>query len=166
MLIFRPRTIASILLILGTFSACARRTTPPGPNTISGTIAKAGYSLHRWDQGLTLLILHDAPSGFVCEGSGSTSKPEYVLECHTNTHLNSALSWQIRSESGRIVRITIGTEQFVLTDDALFLARKTNGTYSVFTKDLKLSDVEFEHEAILQLAETDPEIQVFITSLQ
>lgn len=164
--IFRPRIIAYILLILGTFSAYARGTTPPGPNTISGSIAEAGYSLHRWDQGVTLLILHDAPSGFVCEGSGSTSKPEYVLECHTDTHLNSTLSWQIRSESGHEVRVSIGTEQFVLSDDALFLARKTNGTYSVFKKDLKLSDVDFEHEAILQLAETNPEIQAFITSLQ
>jgi hypothetical protein len=163
---FRLRIITFIMLIMGTTAACMYRTTPPGPSTISGTIAEAGYSLHRWDQGLTLLILHDAPAGFVCEGSGNTSNPEYVLECHVGSGLNDDLSWEIRSESGYEIQITIDQKQFELSDDALFLAMETNGAYEVEKIDRRLSDVEFEHEAILRLAEVDPAIQAFITALQ
>lgn len=161
----RSRLASSILLICFVSVACTPQSSAPGPDTLSGTIASAGYSLHRWDEGLSILILHEAPGSFLCEGAGSSTSPEYVLECQAGSDPGIDLAWTIRSENGEQAVITVGGDQRTLTTDALILVRSEDGSASIEQHDLELSAVGFEHTEILQLAEVESVIQDFVTSL-
>ncbi len=157
--------IASLFLLI-TLTGCTENTSPPGPNNHTGTVAAAGYSLHRWDRGLTVLVFHDAPASSFCEGTGSSLKTEYVLGCQARSESGIEYAWEIRTENGEEATIRIGTEQISISDDVLFLLRKENGSTRLQRLDRDLSSLEFEHEAVSQFAEIDSALQAFITSLR
>jgi hypothetical protein len=146
--------------------ACAPGTSPPGPNTLSGTVGSAGYSLHRWDQGISVLIVHDGPAALFCEGSGSSSSQQYILECQADSDAGTSFSWVIRSENGKNAEIAIDNMNYEIGGDSLLLVRSSDKPPSIEKIDRDLSGVNFEHEAVLELAEIDPEIQNFVTSIK
>lgn len=159
------RAIGVLCLCILVTSACAPSTSPPGPNTLSGTVGNAGYSLHRWDQGISVLIIHDAPAALFCEGSGSSSSQQYILECQSDSDGDASFSWVIRSKNGKNAEIAINNMNYEIGGDSLFLVRSSDKPPGIEKIDRDLSGVDFEHEAVLELAEIDPEIQNFVTSI-
>jgi hypothetical protein len=160
-------TLTAVLLILSIYgTACAPNVAPTGPDTLTGIIGPAGYALHRWDGGLMILVLHDAPEGLFCEGTGSTSSPEYLLECEAESPSGAELAWEIRSSDGKQAQMMIDGEVFNLSDDSIFFIRTIEGSERIETKIQNLSNLTFNNQAVLQLAEIDPTIQAFVTSIK
>ena len=160
------RVIGLFVLCLLTTSACAPSTSPTGPGTLFGTVGSAGYSLHRWDQGISVLIIHDAPAALFCEGAGSSSGQLYILECQADSDTGTNFSWVIRSEDGKDAEIEIANMNFELGGDSLLLVRSSEKPPRIEKIDRDLSGIEFDHDAVLKLAEIDPQIQNFVTSIE
>ncbi|MGD8552114.1 MAG: hypothetical protein PVG02_00505 [Anaerolineales bacterium] len=160
------KTLTILLLIASAIAACSSAVTPPGPNTLSGSMTNVGYFLHRWDQGLNLLILHDAPQSFFCEGAASSSSPEYMLNCTGESNTDGEFSWEIRTRDGRTARVIVDEQSFDVIEDSLILINASDGLLQVERQARHLSDVPFEHSAILELAESDEVIQSFIARIK
>ncbi len=91
-----------LILLFGTLFliSCSPRSSPPGPSSATGVIEDAGYAFHVWQDGLRILILHNTPNAFFCQGEGGSSSPVYHLECDTDSLDGRKLSWEIETVDG------------------------------------------------------------------
>jgi hypothetical protein len=156
----RPRyDVALVFLAIGLLlavSGCSR-TTPPGPDTAYGQFQGAGYLFYRWEQGLRLMIWHDASSA-TSSGSGSTSDPIYRVEGQAVYPDDSTLNWTIETKDGQSAQFTLNGTNYDLSAGTLFLIRTSGGSIQVEQLRSDLSSVQLERDSILAFAQADPDI--------
>jgi hypothetical protein len=156
----RPRyDVALVFLAIGLLlavSGCSR-TTPPGPDTAYGQFQGAGYLFYRWEQGLRLMIWHDASSA-TSSGSGSTSDPIYRVEGQAVYPAGSTLNWTIETKDGQSAQFTLNGTNYDLSAGTLFLIRTSGGSIQVEQLRSDLSSVQLERDSILAFAQADPDI--------
>ncbi len=155
------------LLIVGiTFSAgCAGRSSPPGPSNMTGKIEGAGYTYHHWADGLQILMIHDTPGGFFCEGEGGTSSPIYLLECTADAMDGRTLPWKIETRDGQSADVVVAGEAFILDRDSVFLVHTTESGSEVRLIGRDLSGMAFENESVLNFIQSDEELMQFLQSI-
>jgi len=160
----RPRyDVALIFLAIGLLlavSGCSR-TTPPGPDTAYGQFEGTGYVFYRWEQGLRLMIWHDA-TGATSSGSGSTSDPVYRVEGQAVYSDGSTLSWTIETRDGQNAQFTLNGVSYDLAQGTLFLVRTSGGSIEVEQLRRDVSSVQLERDSILAFAQADPDIAPLI----
>jgi hypothetical protein len=156
----RPRyDVALIFLAIGLLlavSGCSR-TTPPGPDTAYGQFEGTGYVFYRWEQGLRLMIWHDATDA-ISSGSGSTSDPVYHVEGQAVYSDGSTLSWTIETRDGQSAQFTLNGTDYDLSAGTLFLVSTRGGSPQVEQLRRDLSGVQPNRESILAFAQADPDI--------
>lgn len=160
----RPRyDVALVFLAIGLLlavSGCSR-TTPPGPDTAYGQFEGAGYLFYRWEQGLRLMIWHDATSA-TSSGSGSTSDPVYRVEGQAVYADGSTLSWTIETKDGQSAQFTLNGTGYDLSVGTLFLVSTRGGSPQVEQLHRDLSGVQPDQESILAFAQNDPDVTRFV----
>jgi len=149
----------AVALLLAT-SGCAR-TTPPGPGTAYGQFEGAGYLYCRWEQGLRLMIWHDATDA-TSTGSGSITDPTYRVEGRAVSPGGAPVEWTIETSDGQTAQFTLNGASYDLAEGTTFLVRTSGGSIQVEQLQRDLSDVQLERESILAFAQADPDIARFI----
>jgi hypothetical protein len=160
----RPRyDVALIFLavaLLLAASGCAR-TTPPGPSTAYGQFEGTGYLCYRWEQGLRIMIWHDA-ADTTSTGSGSTSDAAYRVEGRAVSRGGAPVEWTIGTSDGQTAQFTLDGVSYDLARGTLFLVRTNGSSAQVEQLDRDLSAVSLEQDVILAFAQGDPDIARFI----
>jgi hypothetical protein len=157
------RHVALLLPLLALLLAATGcyRTTPPGPITAGGQFEGAAYVYYRWEQGLRIMIWHDATNA-TSSGSGSTSDPVYRVEGRALYDDGSELSWTIETRDGQTAQLTLNGVVYDLSAGTLFLVRQSGGSIQVEQLRRDLSGVEANEESILAFAQDDAQVARFI----
>jgi hypothetical protein len=67
--------VALMVLIVALLNGRLVKSTPPGPNTVGGTLGEVAYTFLQWPEGLTVMIWDDIRGTHENNGSGSTEDP-------------------------------------------------------------------------------------------
>ena len=97
------------ILFWGIF-ACSPSSTPPGPDMAAGVYIDAAYEFFHWEEGLNVMIWHNAISSSSCNSSGSTDDPVHTVECNAASPKNHQFDWQIKTVDGLTGEFTINGE--------------------------------------------------------
>lgn len=155
-----------ILLTVVVSSGCMIRSTPPGPNSASGSVAGVSYSFHQWAQGLSVMIWHDLDGGGSCGGSGSTSDPIYRVTCTAEDRNGRSLEWQIHTTDGMDAEMWINGDEYYLADGKLFLIDYQDGAVHIVQFQRDLSNLMANHESITAFIPTDQDVSNFVESVR
>jgi hypothetical protein len=145
-------------------AACFGRTTPPGPDMAGGVYEFATYEYSHWQEGLNILIWHDANASSTCNSSGSTSSDTHLVQCQAVSEDGFELFWQIETSDGRSAQFTINNQAFDLADGTVFLITTDDDQLDIQQLQRDLSGVNAEHQSITDFSLDDPEINQFIQS--
>jgi hypothetical protein len=164
MYMVRLRTLYLWLLLIASFiSSCSPKSTPPGANSIGGSIDGANYTYHYWQEGLALLIWHDFSYGAEsCSGTGSTEDPVYRLECTVQAQDGRQFGWQIHTRDGVKAEMWIDGRSYDLAQGAMFLVSSGEGETTVVQLQRDLSALNPDVESIAALASSDPDVVDFV----
>lgn len=153
----------SVFLGLG-LAACFGRTTPPGPDMAGGGYESATYEYFHWQEGMNILIWHDANTSSTCNSSGSTRSDTHLVQCQAVAEDGFELFWQIETTDGRSAQFTINNQPFDLADGTAFLITTADDQLDIQQLERDLSGVNAEHQSITEYSLADPEINQFIQS--
>jgi hypothetical protein len=152
-----------LLLIAGFISSCSPNSTPPGANSIGGSVGGTLYSYHYWQEGLAILIWHDFSYGESgCGGSSSTEDPVYRLNCDVEAHDGRRFSWEVHSSDGLTAEMWIDGDNFDLSQGTLFLVSSQDSGTQVVQVQRDFSELEPANETISALASSDDAIANFV----
>jgi hypothetical protein len=132
---------------------------------MTGMMDGAGYIYHHWSDGLHVLMIHDTPNGFFCEGGGGTSSPIYLLECTADALDGRTLQWKLEPRDGQIADAVVAGEPFFLDRDGVFLVHTTESGSEVRLIWRDLSGVAFENARVLNFIQSDEELMQFLQTI-
>ena len=154
-----------LLLIAGFISSCSPKSTPPGANSIGGSVDGIIYSYHYWEEGLAILIWHDFSYGAEsCSGTGSTEDPVYRLECAVEALDGRRFSWEVHSSDGLTAAMWIDDTSFDLSQGTMFLVSSQDNGTQVIQLQRDFSELEPDNETISAMAISDSDVANFIDS--
>ena len=156
--------LMAALLSLGT-AACFRFETPPGPDMVGGAYENAGYETFHWQEGLDILIWHDALSTSTCDSQGATNNDTHRVQCRAQAENGAEIFWEIETKDGRTATITINNQPFDLSAGTVFLIHASGDPTDIQQLERDLSGITSQdHESITQYGLADPDIGAFIQS--
>lgn len=156
-----------LLLFAGFISSCTAKSTPPGANSIGGSVEGINYSYHYWEEGLAILIWHDfSYGGEGCSGSGSTEDPVYRLKCDVQARDGRGFSWEVHSSDGLTAEMWINDQSYDLSQGNLFLVNSLDSGVNVAQLQRDFSDFEANNETIAALVTTDQDVANFYDSFK
>lgn len=151
-----------VLLISLVTAACWRAETPPAPDMAGGVYEYAGYEYFHWQEGLNILIWHDAIASANCDSSGATDVDTHLVQCWTQSETGQEFAWQIETDNGRTAQFSLDGQSFDLAAGTVFLVTTANGTVDIQQLERDLSGVNSENESITRFSLADPDINQFI----
>lgn len=158
--------LLGIFFLFGFLIGCSAKSTPPGANSIGGSVDGANYSYHYWDEGLAILIWHDFSYGAEgCSGTGSTEDPVYRLECSVEAQDGRRFEWEVHSSDGQTGDMWINGESYNLSQGTLFLVSSQGDDVKVNQLQRDFSELEATNEAIAGMAQSDPDVANFVTGI-
>jgi hypothetical protein len=80
---------------------------PAGPSTAAGVVGQAGYEFLQWEEGLGLLLWHDAPGDCISAVTGGTAAVMYKVYGSCESHDGRRFSWELRTAEGRHAQLKI-----------------------------------------------------------
>ena len=164
----KPRSLFAMLLVitcLGSVS-CARKSTPPAPSIAAGVYIKAGYEYFDWEEGLALMIWHDAVQSSMCDSSGSTRDSTHVVQCSAVSRESQSFEWQIKTSDGIQAEFSIDGSLFDLANGNVFLVAVEGESTDIQQLHRDLTDVDSQNaNTITGFGLNDPDINSFIQSL-
>ena len=149
------------VVVLG-MTACFRRETPPGPNMAAGSYENAGYDYFLWQEGLGIMIWHDAIQSSTCDSGGAVGDATNLTQCAAVSESGAGFTWQIESADGRSAQIQIDTQQFDLANGTVFLVKTAGSQTEIQQLQRDLSGVTSEGSSITDFGLNDPDISQFI----
>jgi len=153
----------SVLLSLGLIS-CFRSSTPPAPDMAGGVYEYAGYEFFHWQEGLDIMIWHDAISSGTCNSSGTTDNDTHLVQCQAASENGFDFFWQIETNDGRTAQFSINNQPFNLADGTVFLVTTADGQVNIQQLQRDLASIEANDPSITAYSLADPEISQFIQS--
>ena len=155
-----------LLLIAGLLMSCSPKSTPPGANSIGGSVDGARFSYHYWEEGLAILIWHDLSyGGEGCSGTGSTEDPVYELECDAESTDGQTFSWKVHSRDGVTGEMWIDDQRYDLSQGNMFLVSSQDNGVQVDQLQRDFSELEPNAETISALSNSDPDVADFIARI-
>lgn len=151
-------SIFAFLLLAG----CSRRTTPPGPDTIGGTVGGTSYTMLVWDEGLRILIWSDIAAASTSAGGGSTEDDVYRQEGRAEAPDGRSYDYYLETSNGVTADFSIDGVPYDLQQGALFLMVTRGGETSVQQLDRDLAALPATNEGIANFGQADPAIATFI----
>lgn len=145
--------------------SCFRSTTPPAPGIAGGVYEYSGYEYFHWQEGLDILVWHDAVASSGCDSSGSTSSETHLVQCQAMSKDGYEFFWQIGTNDGRTAEFSINNQSFDLADGTIFLVTTADGVMDIQQLQRDLSDIDHTNDqSITQFGQADPDISQFIQS--
>ncbi|NIM95599.1 MAG: hypothetical protein GTO18_18020 [Anaerolineales bacterium] len=144
--------------------ACGPRTTPPAPDITAGVYIGVGYEFFHWEEGLAVMIWHDAAQSSSCDSSGSTSSPTHVVRCHAISKAGIRFDWHLETDDGKTAVFTINEAAYDLTNGALFIVTTASGVTEVSQLERDLSNVQPNNESVVEFSLSDHDVNEFIQS--
>ena len=129
-----------------------------------GVYEFAGYEYFHWQEGLNILIWHDAITNSACNSSSSTSSDTTFVQCQAMSEDGYDFFWQIETGDGRTAEFSINNQPFDLADGTVFLVTTANGQTDIQQMQRDLSAVSASDQSITQFSLADPDIGQFIQS--
>ncbi|WP_420641588.1 neocarzinostatin apoprotein domain-containing protein [Candidatus Leptofilum sp.] len=152
-------------IIMLALAACFRRETPPGPNMAGGSYESAGYDYFLWQEGLGIMIWHDAIQSSTCDSGGAVGDATNLTQCAAVSESGSGFTWQIETADGRSAQIQIDNQQFDLANGTVFLVKTAGGETEIQQLQRDLSGVTSEGSSITTFGLADPEISQFVQAI-
>ncbi len=153
-----------ILLLSMTFGGCTSPSNPPGPNNATGVLDGTGYVLHSWNEGLAILILHNTPNAFFCEGQGGSSSAVYHLECTAEANDGRSIQWEIETRDGLSAELSTNGRVFDVNEGTVFIMlaseQDDRGVVHQITRDL--STIPQDNDLIVAFIQADREIMSYL----
>ncbi len=145
-------------------AACFRSTTPPAPDMAGGVYEYAGYEFFHWQEGLDIMIWHDAIGSGTCDSSGATDDDTHLVQCQALSASGYDFFWQIETKDGRTAQFSINNQNYDLADGSVFLVTTANGQTDIQQLQRDLSDLNADDPSITSYSLADPDINQFIQS--
>lgn len=152
------------ILFWGMF-ACSSGSTPPAPDMAAGVYDNVAYEFFHWEEGLNVMIWHDAIRSSTCNSSGSTSDPVHTVDCYAASTEDLQFDWQIKTVDGMTGEFTINDEPYDLSAGAIFIVSIADGVTDIQQFQGNLTNVNPDHESIVAYGMSDKDIKQFIDSV-
>jgi hypothetical protein len=149
------------MLLMSTMFGCGK-STAPGANIAGGVYEQSGYMLMKWEEGLTIMIWHDAIVASNSHGSSSTGSSVYTLKGHAESENGIRVEWDLETSDGKTAQFIIDNTNYDLSEGALFIISTKTGTTTIMQLNRDLSDVQPEHDSCVAFGENDPDVADFI----
>lgn len=154
------RVFGSLSILLGfILSACSPAKMLPAPETASGVYVKAGYEYFLWEEGLRVMIWHNAVDRSKCS---SFTNGQYEIECTGESIGNHAFIWRLETRDGKTAQFTINDQPFDLGKGTLFIIKASSGDTEIKQLKRNLSGVQADAGSVTEFGLSDPEILTFI----
>ena len=146
--------------------ACSSGSTPPGPGIAAGVYIDSAYEFFNWEDGLKVMIWHDAIRSSSCNSSGSTTDPVHIVNCEAFSPTGQRFDWQIETVDGLTAEFHINGERYDLSDGNIFLVSTANEMTHIQQTRGDLSNLSLEYDDIVSygLGHTDIEQFMQLTS--
>ncbi|MGD2049831.1 MAG: hypothetical protein PVH03_10055 [Chloroflexota bacterium] len=156
--------VLAILILLVIFLASCGRSTPPGPNSIWGTIEQTNYLLLDWPEGMRILIWDDIfPGEHHNHTESSTNDPVFHLSGNAQSADGLSYKYSLGTRDGLQADFTINGIQYDLEQGKLFLIRTAGGATQVEQLDLDLSGLSPTNAGIEAFGRQTPQITAIIS---
>jgi hypothetical protein len=142
--------------------ACSVASTPPAPDTAAGVYIDTGFEYYRWEEGLALMIWHDAVKSSYCGSHSATESPLFVLECSAISRADHGVDWHLETDDGATADFSIDDRPFDLEAGSVFIITTSTGEVEVVQLQRELSGVEPYSDSVTEFGLADPDIQAFI----
>jgi hypothetical protein len=143
-------------------SACATRTTPPGPDVAAGKFGQVSYVYLRWQQGLELMIWHDIVDASMGKGVGAAGASTYQYGGRAESADGREFTWQVKTEDGVTAEFRIDNTHYDLENGRLFIVTTGPGGTAVEQFERDMEDVQANRESCIAFAHSDPDVQAFL----
>lgn len=159
--------VLATLLAAGT-AGCVPRSTPPAADVVAGVVDDVGYEFMRWEEGLAIMIWHDAParsgSSSTSGGGPLTDDTTYRIEGYAESRDGHRFEWQVETDDGRTALFSLDDVRYDLSDGTVFIVRTSEGANDITQLDGDLSRVEPDHASCVAFARNDPDLARFLES--
>jgi hypothetical protein len=149
------------MLLMSAIVGCSK-STAPGANIAGGVYQQSGHVLMKWEEGLAIMIWHDAIAGSISHGSSSTESPVYTLEGYAESVDGVRVEWDLETSDGKTAQFAIDNTNYDLSEGALFIISTKTGTTTITQLDRDLSGVQPEYDSCVAFGENDPDVAYFI----
>jgi hypothetical protein len=155
--------LTTVVFLIGVItSACQPRTTPPGPRMAAGVYMDVAYEFYHWEEGLNLMIWHDAASSSSCDSSGSIENRIHTVDCHAISRLGKRFDWRIETQDGITGKFFVNNELVDLGKGQLFLVSTAGEEIDIQQVKANLEDLGPDNEKIIEFGLGTPSINAFI----
>jgi hypothetical protein len=152
------------ILFWGMF-ACSPRSTPPGPDMAAGVYIDVAYEFFHWEEGLNVMIWHDAVSSSSCNSSSSTDDPINTVDCSAASSAGDQFDWEIKTDDGIMGDFRINGDPYDLSAGAIFIVSIVDGVTDIQQLQGDLTNVMPDHDSIVAYGLNDEDIERFIQSV-
>jgi hypothetical protein len=149
------------MLLMSTIVGCSK-STAPGANIAGGVYRQSGYILLQWEEGLAIMIWHDAIAASNSHGSSSTESSVYTLEGYAESQNGVRVEWDLETSDGKTAQFAIDNTNYDLSEGALFIISTEAGTTAIMQLNRDLSSVQPEYDSCVAFGESDPDVAYFI----
>jgi hypothetical protein len=134
------------VIVLFGLAASAGKSTPPGASFVYGQMHVpegfgGSFTVSRWKEGLTILLIDDIAAGHESSGSGSTEGPIWWGMGGAVAEDGRDVSWRAETTDGKTTSFFINRQAYDLTQGTLFLIRTTDGRTSVIQQTRVLAGI-------------------------
>jgi len=151
-----------VVLVGLAVASCSLATTPPGPDMAAGVYIGAGYEFFKWQEGLAVMLWHDAVASSGCDSSGSTDDPTHTVQCRATSQIGRSFNWQLKTTDGISAEFSINDQTYDLTQGALFIVQTAGEGINIQQLKRDLSGVSTESDSITGYGLRDPQVAEFI----
>jgi hypothetical protein len=130
----------------------------------AGVYVSVGYEFFHWEEGLNVMIWHDAVSNSSCDSSGSTDDAVHTVICHAVSGTGKRFDWQIETLDGLTGEFRINDKPFDLSEGRIFIVTTSGGAIDIQQEQGDLSSVKPESESIVAYGLDNEDIKQFIQS--
>ena len=149
------------MLLISTIVGCGK-STAPGANIAGGVYKQSGYMLMKWEEGLAIMIWHDAIAASNSHGSSSTESSVYTLKGYAESENGIRVEWDLETSDGKTAQFIIDNTNYDLSEGALFIISTKTGTTTIMQLNRDLSSVQPEYDSCVAFGENDPDVVYFI----
>ena len=153
-----------VILLMATFVGCSK-STAPGADIAGGVYEKASCTLMKWEEGLTLMIWHEATLSVSNHGSSSTESSVYTLEGYGESEDGNRIEWDLETSDGKTAKFAINSIDYDLSEGTLFIISTESGEPIITQLNHDLSGVQTTRDSWVAFSKSDPDVSDFIESL-
>jgi len=149
-------------LIAFGLASCKKTSTPPAPDIVAGVYIDVEYEYFFWEEGLRVMIWHDAISTSSCDSFDSKDTTLHMVACSAQSETRQSFEWRIVTADGLQGYILIDGQSYDLAQGCVFTVDTGADANLVKQFPCDISDVQPDSQSVIDFGLDDPEISQFI----